>query len=289
MEENKDLNNIIQYPSTDNNSADVLQKEEIETVTFSEFVEKLDVSSDDDHVNLSFKIENFEGPLDLLLHLIKKSKLEIEDVKLSEITEQYLQIMKQIESVDLEVASEFIEVAATLIEIKSKALLPKLLIGDEEEEEDPELLLMQRLNEYKLFKEACEKLRPLDCISRFYKEPEPSASKFRVVLKDMTMDMLINAFTGILSRVSVAEVSDVPKEVKKESYTEQTKTAAIRDALALHNRVMFSQLFEDSSTRGEIVVTFKAILELLKLQEIKVIQNDIFGDIEILKAEEIHG
>ena len=223
----------------------------------------------------------------LLLHLIKKSKLEIEEVKLSLITEQYLEIMKQIDAVDLEVASEFIEVAATLIEIKSKALLPKLL-EEEDEPEDPEALLLQRLNEYKLFKEACEQLKPMENVDRFYKKPEPDANKFRIVIKDMQLDMLLDAFTGILHRVTEVEKTAKPKEVAREMFTVSGKIAAIKDALVVKDKVRFSELFENSSTRNEVITTFMALLEMLKLQEIKVTQSDVFGDIEIIKAEEVN-
>lgn len=269
MEENK----IIEFPQYKkiNNELDV--------VPLNDLMGEENVSSD-----LTFKIETFEGPLDLLLHLIKKNKLEIENVKLSLITEQYLEIMNQIDKVDLEIASEFIEVAATLIEIKSKALLPKLI--EEEEEEDPEALLLQRLNEYKLFKEATEQLKPLENVDRFYKKPEPDAHKFRVVIKDMKLDMLLDAFTGILHRVQQTEKNTKPKEVVKEVFTITSKIAAIKDELVIKPKIKFSELFNNSSSRNEVITIFLAILELLKLQEIKVVQSENFEDIDIIKVEE---
>lgn len=260
--------NLIQFPTSSESITSVADKKEEELFETS----------------LTFKIENFEGPLDLLLHLIKKSKVEIEDVKLSEITEQYLGIMKQIETVDLEVASEFIEVAATLIEIKSKALLPKFN-EEENEEEDSEALLLQRLQEYKLLKETSEKLKSYENVDRFYKKPEPEASKFRIVIKDMQLDMLLDAFTGILHRVNEKEIKTTPKEVAKEVYTVSGKIAAIKDALILKQKISFKELFENSSTKNEIITTFLALLEMLKLQEITCVQNDVFNDIEIIKVE----
>lgn len=271
-----DKSNVINFAEAAEKQAEVEKNENL-IIT--------DEGFESENVDLTFKIENFEGPLDLLLHLIKKSKLEIEEVKLSEITEQYLKIMDQIENVDLEVASEFIEVAATLIEIKSKALLPRLELIDEDEE-DPEALLLQRLAEYKLFKETIEKIKPLEDVDRYYKDPEPDAHKFRIVLKDMDMEMLVNAFTGIFHRVRDVEAKATPKEVVKEQFTVSGKVAAIKDALVLKKTVMFSNLFESSSSRDEVITTFLAILELLKLQEIKVKQNDVFSDIEIIKAEQ---
>ncbi len=235
---------------------------------------------------LNFKLENFEGPLDLLLHLIKQSKMEIENVELSKITEQYLAIMDSLPELDLEKASEFIEVAATLIEIKSKALLPKLIENEEVDEEDPEALLLQRLQEYKLFKETSEKLKESENVSRFYKAPEEEASKFRIVLKDMSLDILLNAFTNVLTRATKIETENEPKQIAKEKFTVTQKIASIKDALIIRNKIMFSELFNESISRDEIITTFMALLELLKLQEIKCVQSDAFCDIEILKAED---
>lgn len=242
-------------------------------------------NTEQDNDILSFKLENFEGPLDLLLHLIKQSKMEIENVELAKITEQYLEIMNNLPELDLEVASEFIEVAATLIEIKSKALLPKLIEEDEVDEEDPEALLLQRLQEYKLFKETSEKLKLSENVSRFYKEPEEEANKFRIVIKDMSLDLLLNAFANVLTRVTKVENENEPKQIEKEKFTVTQKIASIKDALVIKEKIMFSELFSQSISRDEIITTFMALLELLKLQEIKCVQTDAFNDIEIVKPQ----
>ena len=241
---------------------------------------------DDSEESFSFKLENFEGPLDLLLHLIKQSKMEIENVELSKITEQYLQIVSSMPEIDLEKASEFIEVAATLIEIKSKALLPKLIEEEEVDEDDPEALLLQRLQEYKLFKETSEKLKLAENVDRFYKAPEEEASKFRVVLKDMSLDLLLNAFTGLLTRATKVENENEPKQIEKEKFTVTQKIASIKDALIIKTKIMFSELFRESISRDEIITTFMALLELLKLQEIKCAQTGAFNDIEIIKRDQ---
>lgn len=291
-ENNKE--NLIQFPQNkatlENQTDDLSESNDISSQ--GKVVEVKDDSGnigsiqpeDSDDSSLTFKIENFEGPLDLLLHLIKKSKVEIEDVRLSDITEQYLSIMEQIEKVDLEVASEFIEVAATLIEIKSKALLPKLQF-QEEEEEDSEALLLQRLNEYKLLKESSEKLKSIENVDRFYKKPEKQAHKYRIVLKDMELDMLLNAFTRILHRAQDDEKDTTPKEVQKEIFTVSGKITAIKEALVHSDKINFKKLFQQSSTRDEIITTFLAILEMLKANEITCKQQDVFNDIEILKVE----
>lgn len=234
---------------------------------------------------MTFKIENFEGPLDLLLELIKKSKLSIEEVKLSEITEQYLKIIEQLKEVDMENASEFIEIAATLIEIKSKSLLPRLQEDGEDVEDDADLL-KKRLMEYQMLKETTEKLKPLENTDRFYKKPEPDANKFRYVLKDMQLDMLLDAFSRIMVRVNETEKEEEVKEIVKEKFTVHQKISTIKDSLMVKKRVYFSELFSNSISRDEVVTTFMALLELLKLQEIRVTQEDNFAEIEIRKTEE---
>ena len=257
-----------------------------------ENIEKLDFEKESEEFNteedgvLKFKLDNFEGPLDLLLHLIKQSKMEIENVELSKITEQYLEIMASLPEVDLEKATEFIQVAATLVEIKSKALLPKLIEENEPDEEDPETLLLQRLQEYKLFKETSEKLKTYENVSRFYKEPEEEASKFRIVIKDMSLDLLLNAFANVLTRSFTEEKNNQPKQIEKEKFTVSGKIASIKDALIIRKQLKFSELFRESISRDEIITTFLALLELLKLQEIKCVQSGAFQDIDILKVDD---
>ncbi len=241
---------------------------------------------DDGDDKLSFKLENFEGPLDLLIHLIKKNKMEIEEIEISKITEQYLELMSNIEELDLEKASDFIEMAAYLIELKSKIILPRLLESEnEEDEEDPTWLLTQRLKEYELFKETSEKLKVIEDVNKFYKEPEEDANKFRIVLKDMSLDLLLNAFTSLLTRATKTEKENEPKQIAKEKFTVTQKIAFIKDELLIKPKIMFSELFEQSISREEIITTFMALLELLKLQEIKCAQSGAFCDIEITKKE----
>ena len=234
---------------------------------------------------LTFKLENFSGPLDLLLTLIRKSKLDIEDIQISELTEQYLEIMKDISEVDLEVASEFIEYAALLIEIKSKKLLPKIVENDEDEL-DPEYILKLRLREYQYFKEVNEKLGKLESNDKFYKQPEKEANKFRVVIKDMELDKLLDAFVGIMHKVNKIEKSKESKEIVKETFTVEQKISSIKDALLLNKKVGFKELFSPTASKNEIVTTFMALLEMLKLQEIKVQQDGLFNDITIVKRED---
>ena len=238
---------------------------------------------------LTFQLENFSGPLDLLLTLVKKSKLEIEDIEISKLTEQYLEIMKDITQVDMEVASEFIEYAALLIEIKSKKLLPKIE-DNNEEELDPEYVLKLRLREYQMFKEVNEKLKTMESNDKFYKAPEKEANKYRVVIKDMQLDMLLDAFVGIMHKVNKIEKSKESKEIVKETFTVEQKISSIKDTLISRDKIKFSELFLESASKDEVITTFMALLELIKMQVIRVSQDNLFADIQIEKTgDEFNG
>lgn len=233
--------------------------------------------------NLCFKLENFEGPLDLLVELVRKNKMDIENIELSKITAQYLEIISDIKKVDMDNASEFIEWAAILIEAKSKKLLPKLI--DDEVEEDTEELIKLRILEYSLLKEGAEKLKLLESNDKFYKNPEKEANKFRIVIKDMQLDMLLDAFANIMHRIKKEESKNLTKEIHKEKFTVAQKISSVKDALIIREKIKFSELFGNSISREEIVTTFLALLELLKLQEIQIVQEALFSEIEISKKE----
>lgn len=259
------------------------------TIDLSEDKNIENQDENDSEFKLTFKLENFSGPLDLLLTLIKKSKLDIEDIQISDLTEQYLDIMKDISKVDMEVASEFIEYAALLIEIKSKKLLPKI-VDTEEDELDPEYILKLRLREYQMFKEVNEKLGKLESNDKFYKAPEKEANKFRIIIKDMELDKLLDAFVGIMHRVNKIEKSKESKEIIKETFTVEQKISSIKDTLISRSKLKFSELFLDTSSRDEVITTFMALLELIKMQVIRVSQDDLFSDIQIEKTgDEING
>ena len=146
--------------------------------------------------NYRFKLDNFEGPIDLLLHLIKDSKLDIETVKLSEITDQYLKYMEDVQNIDVDKASEFITIAATLIEIKSKHLLPVETV-EEPDEEDDEALLLKRIKEYEIFKKAGKDLKEIEDVDKIYRAPGTETEKVKIVIKDMVLDQLLDAFAKL--------------------------------------------------------------------------------------------
>lgn len=237
--------------------------------------------------SLRFKLDQFEGPLDLLYHLIKVAKIDIRDIFISQITEQYLEMMKDIDSLDMEKAADFTLMAATLLEIKSKQLLPKPEVVSDADEEDPEEKLYRQLEEYKLFKEASEKMKEIEDIGKFYKKPDDSAGSYRYELPEkLEVDALISAFSNLLHRVSVKAEEITERKIVKDRFTVAEKIAQIKDTLLLKPRFQFTELFEADYSKSEIINTFLALLELLKTQIIKVEQSSTFGNIDIIKREE---
>ncbi len=234
------------------------------------------------------KLENFEGPLDLLLYLIKDSKVEIEDIQLSKVTDQYLEYMNDLDKIDMEKAAEFIDIAATLIEIKSKHLLPSEQEVQVDEQDDEKMLLM-RLKEYKLFKEASEKLKMQENVNRLYKQPDEKVNDFRIILKQMNVENLISAFTKMLSKASLETAIEETKTIERDRWTVEEKEFEIKTLISQKGIMRFSEIVSADFTRGEIITTFMALLELLKRQQIIVSQYEQFGEITIEKGENIDG
>ena len=231
-------------------------------------------------VDYSTKLENFEGPLDLLLHLIKEAKIEIKDVFVSQVTEQFLQYMNGVDVLDVDKASEYLNMAATLLEIKSKSILPR--IEEVPDELDEEVQLIRQLEEYKLFKEASAKLKEQENILRFYKEPDKSVGDVKIVYNDFNLEGLISAFSKLLMRVDDKKRQEnVLKEIPKEVFTVKDKVDHIRAIILEKKEVSFFEMFSSFYTKNELITTFQAMLELLKLQYIAVEQNGVFDDITI--------
>lgn len=229
------------------------------------------------------KLEVFEGPLDLLLYLIKKNEIDIYDIPIAAITEQYLEYIELMRMLDLNIAGEFLVIAATLIHIKSKMLLPpdeKDLLP--EEEEDPREELVRRLVEYKKFKEVAGILQDMEGQRKkmFTRdipfEVEPGEVFFEASLFD-----LITAFTRVLK--------DVPKEIFQEIIKDEfTVEQKVHDLLHMFVKtpvMSLFDLFKNSKNKPEIIATFLAVLELIRLKEILVVQKQNFSDIEIIRNE----
>lgn len=261
-----------------------------ETVTITTSAELADFGveeeGEEDKDAVKFKLDKFEGPLDLLLHLIKDAKIDIKDIFISSITEQFLEYISSMTEMPIEKVGDFIEMAATLLEIKSRKLLPPPPKPEgEEEEEDPETKLIRQLEEYKLFKDQTEVLKGLEDTDSLYKAPEPLAGAFRYELKNISYDALLDAFAVILSKMELKENKIEAKEISKDRFTVAQKIAEIKDKLLESDKIVFSGLVSTDYSKSELINTFLALLELLKTQIIRVIQTENFGEIYIEKQE----
>lgn len=228
-------------------------------------------------------LTDFDGPIDLLLQLVREHKLDIKTVRLGEMTSQYMKYLTELPTLDLDLASEFIEVGAILVEIKSKQILPK---PEEEkpEEIDEEEQLRQRLAEYALFKDASEQLKTMDDVGRFYRAPAIMKVNTSWKLDGVTFDDLTNAFTAILARVGEKAAKVEKTTIRLDRFTVADKIKDVVGRLKTINQLKFTQLFDEDITRSEVINTFLAILELLKRQLVACRQNEAFGEIEIIKG-----
>jgi segregation and condensation protein A len=229
------------------------------------------------------RLEIFEGPLDLLLYLIKRDEIDIYDISLERITRQYLEYLQAFKELNIDVAGEFVVMAANLIYLKSRRLLPADQQPPEEdvEEDDPRWDLIRQLIEYKKFKEAAEQLgaRALEqerIFARVGDGVAPAAAPFR--LGEVGIFQLINAFQNVLKRIDARE--DL-REIFGENFTVSDKIEAILARVAAGGSVKFSELFARAASRVEIVVTFLALLELIRLKQVRARQPNDFDEIEI--------
>ncbi len=229
------------------------------------------------------QLKQFKGPLDLLLHLIEESEVDVKDIFVSEITSQYLSYMDQVGGLDMDTASEFLTMAATLLYIKSRQLLPRPP-KDDEAEEDPEELLIRQLRDYKAFKEASEKLRELFDAAKgsFVRLPEdvPLPPK-EVALDGTSMDGLFSAFLDMLERKSDLPERITSQHVNPDRYTVRSQTGKIRKILQGKAAVSFEELFETDANKMEMIVTFMALLEMITRGEILLRQKSPFAPIRI--------
>ena len=262
-----------------------LQQQETQQQS-GEQVEQMLVLEEEKNV-LELKLSNFDGPLDLLLSLVKENKIEIKDIFVSQVTEQFLAYMDQVSELDVELASEYMAMSATLLEIKSRALLP-ILKELEPEEETPEEVLIRQLEEYKLFKEIVTELKEQENVDRFYREPDKNVGREVSVIKEnLSIEGFIAAFNKFLAKLQVKTMQSttVERTMTRESFSVPQKINYIREVLRTENEFRFIELFDENVTRNEFVTTFFAVLELLKLQVIRLRQDGLFEDIIIIKRE----
>lgn len=239
----------------------------------------------DSNVDYTTVLDNFEGPLDLLLFLINKEEIEIKDVFVSQVTEQFLDYMKGLPYLDVDKVSEYLNIAATIIKIKAQALVPNL-------EEDPEIdaeieedkaELIRALEEYKLIKEETKKLKELETIGYYFKEPDKDVGETRTVftLDHLTLNELITVFSQFLLKREEDFKEEEVREIPRDSFTVEQKIQFVLESLEERQEVKFEELFTQDFTKSEIVTTFQAILELLKYQFLRVRQDQAFGEITI--------
>ena len=226
------------------------------------------------------RLDVFEGPLDLLLYLIKKEELDIYDIPITRITEQYLEYLGMMEVMDLDIAGEFLVMAATLMQIKSRLLLPPDPEGVETEEEDPRAELVRRLLEYKAYKEAAERLKGFELgrsgiFPRFNVESEIDGTDSP--FSDVSLFDLVSAFSKVLKALPPETFHDISKD----EFSVSEKVHEIFHRLVREPRIYFSALFKSAKNKYEVITTFLALLELIRLKEVSIRQSAHFEDIEI--------
>ena len=232
-------------------------------------------------MTVDIKLEKFSGPLDLLLHLIKSQEMDIYDIRIVEITEQYLRIIAQMEQLDLDVAGEFLVMAAQLIHIKSRMLLPVSEELAEEEGEDPRAELVKRLLEYQRYKLAADLFEQLPQLERDIFLPKGDAGDF--LLDDAPQDaemtisifQLANAFHQLMTHVK----TEVFHEVVRENLSVTDYISMISRRLMEHSRICLRDFFQSGYQRSELVVTFLALLELARMRMVRIEQVTSFSDI----------
>lgn len=232
------------------------------------------------------KVENFEGPLDLLCYLIDKNKMNIYDVNLSEITDQYIEFLNAMEEMNLEIASEFVVMASTLLFLKSKKLLPK---SEEDEEEITEEELIRRIIEYKKFKEISKTLKEdyIKNSNRFFKGQEDIELPIQKLEKEYSKDKIPDIYKKLLDRNSV-KINQNAKNIEKiaivEKYTVAEKVKQMYKILSSQKRFIFNKLFTIKKLeKQEVVTAFSGLLEMSKSKDIWTEQEKIFGDITVEK------
>lgn len=244
---------------------------------------------------LNVKVNSFEGPFDLLLHLIKKNEMDIYDVKIYDITNQYLDYLKSMKEMDLEITSEFIVIAATLLEIKSRELLPKTKTEEESQidENDTRRQLLNRLMEYKKIKAAAFFLSDKQKFSGtvFSKRPEiiiEDKKDNSEILDGVTMLYLYNLFNDLMNKfINKHNTENVIENTITiiDAYKIEDKMEALKEKLKFTSGVYFSEVIKLCATKMEAIVTFLALLELIKLKNVKVVQGENFSDIYIEELE----
>lgn len=249
-------------------------------------------------MSVTFKLEDFEGPLDLLLHLLEKNKMSICDIEISSITDQYMQYLNDSTSVELEPMTEFIVMAATLLYIKSKMLLPKHKKEEDQSEEDPREELIRKLLEYKKIKYVSSELDERQNLSTDYcfrntemhhhiEMPKPTQEN---ILEGITLQDLYETFQGLLRQKQIITKQKEKKIdssiLKKDTYTIEEKSIYLLNLLEINGSISFFELCAHHTPKVELIVTFMAILELVHKKQIKIMQERPMEDIIITGVDD---
>ena len=241
---------------------------------------------------ISVKLDAFDGPLDLLLHLIEKNKIDIFDIPIVQITEQYLEIIAQMDRKDMDVMSDFLVMAATLLKIKSKMLLP-VEVTEEGEPEDPRAELVERLLEYKTYKYASYELKDkqMDAARLLFKESTIPAEiadikeevNVEELLSDVTLAKLQTIFHSVMKK-QVDKIDPIRSKfgrIEKEEISLSDKLLEMKEYAKAHRKFSFRRLMENQHSKIQLIVTFLAILELMKMGHVHAEQEDLFDDIHV--------
>ena len=237
---------------------------------------------------LNFQLKDFDGPLDLLLFLINKEKIDIKDIFVSQITDQYISLVRSASDLDMDEATDFLVMAATLLEIKSRAMLPRPPKVDEGEE-DPEAALIRQLEEYKRFRETADAMKQFERAAGnlFTKLPEEyPLPPQETELVGLTLEGLTEAFLRIWQRKPAADPAEVnhyaPRDIHRDEHTVQECMYTLLTGVRRKGRMRFDEAFSAAPTKEEVVTLFLALLELLKLGEMHLEQENVYGDILLL-------
>ena len=251
-------------------------------------------------MGIPVKLEAFEGPLDLLLHLIEKNKIDIYDIPIVEITNQYMEYIRQMQREDLNVMSEFLVMADTLLDTKCRMLLPKE-VNEDGEEEDPRRELVEQLLQYKMYKYMADELKERQQGSDMvlYRGPDVPDEVLEYaepvdldrLLGGLTLSRLNDIFQEVMKRQTdkIDPVRSRFGKIEKEEVSVSDRLNYIHDYLKTHRRFSFRQMLENQKSRMQVVVTFLAMLEMMKLGEIHVEQENTFGEIMIERTEDGNG
>lgn len=257
-------------------SAEIIQPEHIE----GDFIVE--------RPKIIYKLSDYEGPIELLYELIKAAKIQIEDIFISDITSQYVQIIRDTpkEELDYDYAGDFISMAAELIYLKSVRTLPK---EDEDEEVDDGInereQLINKIKQYALIREESEKLREIETINRFYRAPVFTDKDYRVALVNFSLPKLVEAFAKVLANADKHRQEIIPKKVMKDRFSVHEQMTHISMMIAVRREMLFTDLFEPDYDKSDIVTTFLAVLELLKYGRLRATQEEVFGEITIYAVE----